>query len=301
MKTKQKLVSIIINCYNGEKYLLNTLESILKQKYQNFEVIFIDNCSTDRSAKIFKEINDKRFKYFKTKKKIKLYEARNIALRKCKGEFITFIDSDDWWDENLLNSRKKFFNSSKQYGFCYSNCYHYFQNKKKFKVFYKNKLPDGYILDSLLKFYFIKLGTIIIKKKLILEQKFNPNYNIIGDFDFMIRVSKKFKGMAFNDMLVNIRVHNNNFSHNNRKMFYYEFKNWTKAQDFNNKIFRINKLFILRKLEYLRLIYLVLSKKNLKLIIDIVRYPSILYMFKLLIIFFIPTSIISLQKKYLSQ
>ena len=84
-------------------------------------------------------------------------------------------------------------------------------------------------------------------------------------------------------------------------MFYYEFKNWTKAQDFNNKIFRINKLFILRKLEYLRLIYLVLSKKNLKLILDIIRYPSIFYMLKLLLIFFIPFSIVRLQKKYLSQ
>ena len=66
---KKKLVSIIINCFNGEKYLSKTLDSILKQKYKKFEVIFIDNCSTDSSAEIFKKIEDKRFKYFKTKKK----------------------------------------------------------------------------------------------------------------------------------------------------------------------------------------------------------------------------------------
>ena len=70
---KKKLISIIINCYNGEKYLLKTLKSIINQKYNNYEVIFVDNCSTDSSAKIYKKIKDKRFKYFKTKKKIKLY------------------------------------------------------------------------------------------------------------------------------------------------------------------------------------------------------------------------------------
>ena len=66
---KKKLISIIVNCYNGEKYLYQTLQSILDQKYKNFEVIFVDNCSTDSSAKIYKKIKDKRFKYFKTKKK----------------------------------------------------------------------------------------------------------------------------------------------------------------------------------------------------------------------------------------
>ena len=69
---KKKLISIIINCYNGEKYLLKTLTSIINQKYNNYEVIFVDNCSTDSSAKIYKKIKDKRFKYFKTKKKNKV-------------------------------------------------------------------------------------------------------------------------------------------------------------------------------------------------------------------------------------
>ena len=51
---KKKLISIVINCYNGEKYLQKTLESVLNQNYQNFEVIFLDNCSTDQSSKILK-------------------------------------------------------------------------------------------------------------------------------------------------------------------------------------------------------------------------------------------------------
>ena len=162
---KKKLVSIIVNCFNGEKYLLKTLNSVLKQKYQNFELVFIDNSSTDSSAKLFKSINDPRFRYYKTKKKINLYEARNYALKKCKGDFIAFLDSDDWWDINFLSSKKKFFNSSKDYGFTFSNCFHYFENSKKLKIFTKKKLPSGFILDNLLQYYFVKLSTIILKKK----------------------------------------------------------------------------------------------------------------------------------------
>ena len=216
----KKLISIVINCFNGEKYLEKNLNSILKQKYKKYEVIFIDNCSTDSSSKIYKKIKDKRFKYFKTSKKIKLYASRNFALKKAKGEFITFLDVDDWWNEKFLSSRKKFFLSSKKYGFSFSNCFHYYENLKKFESFYNKKLPSGYILDHLLRYYFVKLSTIILKRELLKNYKFNEYYNIIGDYDLIIRVSKKFKGMGFQDKLVNIRIHRYNFTHNNRKMFY---------------------------------------------------------------------------------
>tara|TARA_A100001015_G_scaffold134616_1_gene149393 strand:- start:1272 stop:2165 length:894 start_codon:yes stop_codon:yes gene_type:complete len=296
---KNKLVSIIINCFNGEKFLSKTLLSILDQTYKNFEVIFVDNCSTDQSAKIFKKIKDKRFKYFKTKKKIKLYEARNYALKKINGKFISFLDADDWWDKEFLNSRILFFLSSNQYGFSFSNCYHYYENKKKFEVFYKGKLPSGLILDDLLKYYFIKISSIIIKSNLVKNFKFNPHYNIIGDYDLIIRISKKFKGMGFQNKFVNIRFHKDNFTHNNRKMFYYEYKDWIKNQDFNNKIFIKNKSKLFEKLEYLRLIHLLLNKKSFRLLNDIMRFPSINLKFKLLFIYFLPKLILKFRYKYL--
>ena len=61
---KQPLVSIIINCYNGETYLHDCIKSVLSQTYRNWEIIFWDNISEDGSAEIFKSYNDKRFKYF---------------------------------------------------------------------------------------------------------------------------------------------------------------------------------------------------------------------------------------------
>ena len=87
-----KLISIIVNCYNGEKYLKQTLESIQKQNYTNWELIFWDNQSTDNSKAIFDSFNEPRFKYFYSEKFTSLYEARNLACRKCNGEFIAFLD-----------------------------------------------------------------------------------------------------------------------------------------------------------------------------------------------------------------
>ena len=90
------LVSIIMNCYNGQKYLENSVRSVLKQTYRNWELIFWDNCSTDNSSKIIKKFKDKRIKYFRGNKLVNLYSARNLAVKKAKGIFVSFLDTDDW-------------------------------------------------------------------------------------------------------------------------------------------------------------------------------------------------------------
>ena len=105
----EKLVSVIVNCYNGEKYLKETLKSIQNQKYLKWELIFWDNQSTDKSKEIFYSFKDERFKYFYADRHTTLYEARNLACKKSNGEFIAFLDCDDRWYENFLTAREIFF------------------------------------------------------------------------------------------------------------------------------------------------------------------------------------------------
>ena len=78
------LISIIVNCFNGEKYLKRALESIINQTYNNWEVVFWDNQSSDNSKKIFSEFKDKRFKYYFSKEHTSLYKARNEAIKISK-------------------------------------------------------------------------------------------------------------------------------------------------------------------------------------------------------------------------
>ena len=86
-----------MNCFNGEKYLYKSISSVIGQSYKNWELIFWDNNSTDNSKKIFDKFNDKRMKYYRSNKYIKLYKARNEAIKKSTGDYITFIDTDDFW------------------------------------------------------------------------------------------------------------------------------------------------------------------------------------------------------------
>ena len=76
-KQNQPLVSIIMNCFNGEKYLKNAIDSVILQTYKNWELIFWDNRSVDKSAEIFKSYKDKRFKYYYASQHTPLYDARN--------------------------------------------------------------------------------------------------------------------------------------------------------------------------------------------------------------------------------
>ena len=105
-------VSVIVNCYNGSSYLKKTLESVINQSYQNWELIFWDNQSEDNSYEIFKDFKEKKFKYFRAKKHTSLHKARNLALRECSGDIIGFLDTDDYWSKSKLKDQIDIFEGS---------------------------------------------------------------------------------------------------------------------------------------------------------------------------------------------
>lgn len=94
--SKQPLVSIIMNCYNGEQYIKQAIDSIYAQTYSNWEVIFWDNASTDESYNIASSYDSKIIK-FRTETNVSLGEARNKAVEHAKGDWLAFLDVDDIW------------------------------------------------------------------------------------------------------------------------------------------------------------------------------------------------------------
>ena len=224
MKKKEILVSIIVNCYNGEKYLKDALLSIKNQTFQNFEVIFWDNNSLDNSKKIYLSINDNRFKYFFSKEKLKLYDARNLALSKCSGDLITFLDTDDLWLNNKL-SEEVFEYKKNNFDILYSNYYIKKKLSKKLKL-KKVQLISSDFQNSYLKNYDVALVTICISKKILNKNMFDSNYNIIGDFVFMMRMSKFSKISILNMPLSIYRVHDNNYTNQNYYELSSELRSW---------------------------------------------------------------------------
>ena len=136
------LVSIIMNCFNGETYLNESIKSVLSQTYENWELIFWDNQSIDSSAKIFKSYKDKRFEYFYAGEHTSLYKARNLAIKKTNGELLAFIDTDDIWEKNKLELQVPLFKDSK-ISLVYSNLWITKQNLEKKKIFIKKNTQIG--------------------------------------------------------------------------------------------------------------------------------------------------------------
>ena len=137
-----------MNCYNGETYLADAINSILSQTYKNFEVIFWDNQSHDKSAHIYKSFKDKRLKYYYAKKHTSLYRARNLAIKKAKGKLIAFLDTDDIWLKDKLSSQIEKFNN-KKINLVYSNYYILNQFTGLKKIAYKKILPEGIVYREL--------------------------------------------------------------------------------------------------------------------------------------------------------
>tara|TARA_B100000886_G_scaffold295080_1_gene221775 strand:- start:33114 stop:33911 length:798 start_codon:yes stop_codon:yes gene_type:complete len=245
------LISVIVNCRNGSKYLEECLQSVKKQQYTNWELIFYDNQSTDESKKIFEKNFCNKFKYYKSTKLETLYAARNIACSFAKGEYIAFLDTDDFWLENYLSLREEFFKNNVQ-KFSFSNCLHKFEFSKKINIFTKLKIPNGCIINFLSKNYLVKISCLIVEKKIFEDiGKFNPNYNIIGDYDLVMKLASNYQAHAVQKPSAVIRFHGKNFLDLNRKMFYQEYRQWFLNLDNRNQNIYKNKKYFFIKLLYL--------------------------------------------------
>lgn len=211
LNNSHPMVSIIVNCYNGEKYLKKALDSIVAQTYNNWEVIFWDDRSSDSSKEILQSYKEKRFKYFRSDIKKPLYHLRNDAIEHSSGEIIGFLDSDDWWLPEKLEKQIYHFNDD-QVGIVYSR-YYIYNDKTKKKIVNQKIAPSGFIRKKLLDKYYVGILTTLIRKKTFLEHgKFNEYYHVIGDYEFNLRVSNKIKHVGVHELLAYYRLHGNNIS-----------------------------------------------------------------------------------------
>ena len=115
-----ELVSIIMPSYNTEKYIYDSVKSVLDQTYTNWELIIVDDCSNDNTNKIPMSFGDDRIRHFKNEKNNGAAVSRNLALREAKGKWIAFLDSDDLWVPDKLEKQIKFMKDNNYY-FSYTN------------------------------------------------------------------------------------------------------------------------------------------------------------------------------------
>lgn len=117
----QDLVSVIMPSYNTAQYIKESIDSVINQSYKNWELIIVDDCSTDNTDEVVEGISDDRIRYIKNEKNSGAAISRNKALREAKGRWIAFLDSDDLWMPEKLEKQLTFMENN-NYSFSYT-CY----------------------------------------------------------------------------------------------------------------------------------------------------------------------------------
>tara|TARA_Y200000002_G_scaffold382254_1_gene398709 strand:+ start:4549 stop:5436 length:888 start_codon:yes stop_codon:yes gene_type:complete len=288
MKKKKDLVSIVLNCYNGGEYLKEALISVQNQSYQNWELIFWDNCSKDNSKEILESFKNKKFKYFLSKKHTSLYAARNLAISKTRGKFVGFIDSDDIWENDKLKKQIKLFDE-KNVAVVYGNSWIRREKTKQKKIFIREKIKEGYIYNDLLKSYNVGILTALIKRSFLKGKKiFDDKYNIIGDFDLFIKLSKEYKFKVIQDPVATYRIHEKNLSILQKKLEIKEFDNWYKKN--RKKLSLENRKIMKNKINQLKFVSQKFNNGFLKVLIFFITNK--IFSIKNLIILFTPKLIL---------
>ena len=233
-KNKQnKLVSIIINCFNSELFIEEAIRSVISQHYQDWEIILWDNQSVDKTSSIVKAISDNRIRYFLALDFSTLSKARCLAIEQAKGEFIAFLDSDDYWHPDKLALQMDHFEKEKSVGMVHTNFSLVSDNNAvkallQFNYYAKIK-PVSYtnknIYRKLLFGNFIIFSSLVIKKEVYetiggINELFNQN----EDYELLLKAIIITNASCIGRELTYYRIHSNNQSQSNQELSYLENK-----------------------------------------------------------------------------
>ena len=218
---EDKLVSIIMPTYNCAKFIGKTIESVIAQTYENWELIIIDDCSKDNTEEVVSEYKDNRIKYHRLENNSGAAVARTEAMKKASGRYMAFLDSDDLWKKDKLEKQLEFMNKN-NYNF---TCTEYEQIdeegnklnkviKVKKRADYNRILLDCPVGNSTVMYNVEKLGKFEV-----------PNIRKRNDDALWLQILKKEKyiyGMP--DILMEYRIRSNSISSNKLSLVKYHWQ-----------------------------------------------------------------------------
>ena len=198
-------ISIIIPTYNRAKIISKAIKSCLEQTYNSIEIIIIDDCSNDNTKEVIKKINDMRIKYIKLLTHKGASYSRNIGIKKAKGRYISFLDSDDiFLPEKLKIQINNLIKHNSDLDFCKVNRIAGVNKRIYPNEIQVNIIKNGNIYDELLtNGNFISMQTILVKKEYIEKYLFDEDMPRLQDYELLIRMLPSIKVSFTNKILVN--------------------------------------------------------------------------------------------------
>jgi len=217
---KKPKISVIIPSYNHEKYINESVQSVLNQTYQDFELIITDDGSTDKTVSKIKEFKDKRIKLFTFKKNRGGVIATHNCLHYAQGEYIAFLNSDDTFLPNKLERQLKYLSGHPHVAAVFSYVEVIDENSKTFtdkNHFYYNIFRQ--LNRSRYKWlnYFFNEGNCLCYPSVMMPKKtlketgpLDSRYVVLTDFDYWIKICLKNEIHIIQEKLIKFRVRNDN-------------------------------------------------------------------------------------------
>ena len=218
------LVSVVMNVHNGEEFISEALASVFGQTYSNLEVVVWNNASTDRTQRILDSIVDPRLVSYSGNELVPLYEARNSAVQKSRGDWICFLDADDWWEKSKVEKQVERLRPG--IDAVYSNHFVFNQFTGRASLYSRRRLPEGQLSSALLRRYVVGFLTLMVSRRAYERAKFDPSFQIIGDFDFVTRVSRMSEMACVQEPLAWRRVHLGSESEQKKAIHLAELVRW---------------------------------------------------------------------------
>lgn len=210
------IVSVIMNCYNGEEYLKEAIDSVYSQTFQYWEIIFWDNCSIDNSSNIAKSY-DERVRYHLATVNTTLGEARNLALSKAKGKYIAFLDCDDIWLANKLEKQVNQLEANENFVLSYCGVEEIGHDGGHIRN-YISHYKSGNIFQDLLKGFNIHIIASVIRVSLLKESglTFDKEMTASEEYCLFMQLSARYPIGVIGEPLAKYRVLSNSLT-NKRK------------------------------------------------------------------------------------
>lgn len=212
------VVSIVVVTYNRAGLILDSLQSVIQQSFSNWEMIIVDDGSTDHTFELIKGLRDPRIHYHYIFHSGQLGYIRNLGIRLARGEFIAFQDSDDLWREDKLQFQLDLFNKHPEIDYILSNSDQIGEHAvslPSYKKDYAGKLFKTLLIDKDIHF----CGTSLIFRTSIIGKigMLDESIPRMRELHFFYRMSYAFTGLFTIEKLVKVRRHANNTSHTYRE------------------------------------------------------------------------------------
>ena len=199
------LISIVLPVYNGEKYLRESIDSILAQTYKNWELLILDDCSTDNSSIIAKEYEqkDKRIHYYYNEKNLRLPKNLNKGFSLAKGDYLTWTSDDNRYKPTALEKMYNALKTSESAQFVFASCRIIDEEGKEIEYIMVDEESKKRIvgLDS--------VGACFMYTRKVYEEigDYDSTYTLVEDFDYWQRIFVKFDTIVITEILYQYRWH----------------------------------------------------------------------------------------------